>query len=198
MIQLKNNKPGIGNFSKPNSGLGGSMNSMRLPSTSLDAQKDAQAPNDKKYVCTWCGSEYTKLNNNFPPSKSPIYTSNDFHITVCKSCVIKYYNRLVDFFSGNEEMAIERVCQIFDWYYSEDAAEMSKKLYNDSSRIMSYVSKMNIRKIQDLGTTYLDTVRGRSSGIISSGEDVKRVSADTETDTSGLEDAISRWGLGFS
>ena len=53
------------------------------------------------------------------PSKSPIYAGTDGYLNTCKNCVDNLFTQYTDFFGGNEERAIERICQLFDFYFNE-------------------------------------------------------------------------------
>lgn len=115
----------------------------------------------KIFKCTCCGYEYKVQNENFSKSRSPLYSSNNGYITVCKSCVRQVYEQLVDVFSGNEEQAVERICQIFDLYLGDEPLAYSLKEVMGKSRIDIYMSKLNLRQVVAKGTTYLDTIKQR-------------------------------------
>lgn len=125
-----------------------------------------------EFYCTCCGKKYTKLKGNFVFSNSPLFASNMGYTSVCKTCVDKYFITLTDFFSGNEEKAVDRMCQLFDWYYADDVLAATRKISADRSRIGAYPSKMQLPQIKKRGTTYLDTIKDRASTNINDAEDL--------------------------
>jgi len=134
---------------------------------------EATPDDDREYYCTCCGKKYKHQKNNFSVTSSPLFAGNNGYVSICKSCVDKYYLQLVDYYSGNEEHAIERCCQLFDWYYSDDVAAMTQKSMSaGKTRIGLYPSKMNV--VQNKKTsTYLDTVMEKSKDTIDSIADLQ-------------------------
>lgn len=122
-------------------------------------KKIEQDPDGIKYKCSCCGKEYTAQKGNFPVTNSMLYEGNNGYLTICKSCVEKYYQQLVGVYSGNEEHALEHCCRLFDWFYSNDVVAMTKNISQGRSKVSVYPSKMNIKQVQDKGKTYLDTIR---------------------------------------
>ncbi len=152
------------------------------------------------YKCACCGKEYTTQKANFPVSNSILFAGNDGRLTICRDCVERYYLQLVGVYSGNEEHAIERCCQIFDWYYSNDVVAMTKKEAGGKSRISQYITKMNLNQIKLKGTTYLDTLREREKEKIMCVEDIRKADDD---DTATIahtvsSDTIKFFGFGYT
>ena len=147
------------------------------------------------YDCVCCGKHYKVQKSNFPHTLSPLYAANNGYLPICKHCIDKYYNQLVEFFSGNEEKAIERITQIADWYYLDDIWASTRKISADRSRVGAYPSKMQLPQWKDKGTTYLDTIRDRASVVVKSYEDFEDMKNEGETNITQAQ--ISRWGLGF-
>lgn len=147
------------------------------------------------YDCVCCGKHYKVQKSNFPHTLSPLYAANNGYLPICKHCIDKYYNQLVEFFSGNEEKAIERITQIADWYYLDDIWASTRKISADRSRVGAYPSKMQLPQWKDKGTTYLDTIRDRASVVVQSYEDFEDMKNEGETNITQAQ--ISRWGLGF-
>lgn len=149
------------------------------------------------YQCTCCGKEYTRQRNNFPMSASPLFKGNNGYASICKHCLDKYYLQVVEFFSGNEEKAIERCCQVLDWYFSTNIVAMVKKNVSvGQTRISYYPSKMNINHVK--GTTYLDTIAERASQSIDSIEEVQElVEEDSSIDVEELKRSIKFFGSGY-
>ena len=148
-----------------------------------------------KYYCTCCGRPYVHQKNNFPHSMSPLWKGNNGYFPVCKRCVERYFDQLVDYFSGNEEKAMDRMAQIADWYYSDDIWAMTRKISMDRSRIGAYPSKMQLPQCKAKGTTYLDTIKDRASVVVSDYDEFEEMKDQGETSISKAQ--IARWGLGF-
>jgi hypothetical protein len=151
---------------------------------------------DRKYYCTCCGKPFNKQDGNFSKSTSPLYAGNNGYVHICKNCVNKNFVTFTDFFTGNEEKAIDRFCQIFDWYYDEDAVAASRKITANRTRINVYPSKMNLTQSANRGNTYLDTIKDRESDAINSYEQLQDVKENGNEDIS--ERTVKRWGLGYS
>lgn len=125
-----------------------------------------------------------------------MFEGNNGYFPICKTCVKNYFDYLVDYFSGNEEKALDRMCSIMDLYYCDDAAVASKSVATSSSRIASYISRTQMQQNAKLGTTYLDTIKDRSSNTIDSAEDLEEARGTGEKGVTAA--AISRWGLGYN
>jgi len=148
----------------------------------------------KQYVCQTCGEVYTKRRGNFSPSKSPLYAGNESYLSTCKHCVDKLFEQYSEMFSGNEEKAIERICQIFDLYFNEDVLASSKKVNSSYSRITAYISKVQLNP--HAGKTYSDTIIERQEN--STINTVEDIAESEEMSPKALKKAVSLWGLGFS
>ena len=145
------------------------------------------------FICQTCGKIYKKRKGNFTPSKSPLYAGSDGYINTCKSCIDDLFSQYTAFYSGNEDKAIERICQIFDLYFNEDALAASKKISEGRSRISAYMSKIQIRP--HTGKTYSDTIIETGSDAISSIEELAEYG---EMDARSIKKAVSVWGFGFT
>ena len=150
-----------------------------------------------EFYCTCCGKKYTKQKGNFPFSNSPLFAGNGGYATICKTCLDKYFYTLTDFYSGNEEKAVERCCEIFDWYYADDILAACRKISSDRSRIGAYPSKAQLPQFKKRGTTYLDTIKERASVNINDVEDLE----DAKSELTGArvkKKTISMFGLGYT
>ena len=118
-----------------------------------------------EYVCCSCGAKHNKQDGNFLTSSSPLFAANNGFVPFCKSCAEKYYlEQLLPALDYDESRAIEVMCSICDWYYSEDALAMSKKARESQPNgILSsiYGARRRLRQVQCHGTTYLDTILQR-------------------------------------
>ena len=86
---------------------------------------EAVSDGREEYICQTCGKSYKRRRGNFSPSKSPIYAGTDGYLNTCKNCVDNLFTQYTEFFGGNEERAIERICQLFDFYFNESALAAS-------------------------------------------------------------------------
>lgn len=153
----------------------------------------AQTEEQEYYICQTCGKKYKKRKGNFSPSKSPLFAT-DGYINTCKTCVDELFRQYTEFYGGNEEHAIERICQLFDYYFNESALVASRKISEDRSRISVYISKIQIKP--HLGKTYSDTILEKPQN--DSIETIDDVLSYEEMDAVHLKKAVSVWGLGFS
>lgn len=118
-------------------------------------------PADGEVKCVCCGKVYKKQDGNFLSTASIMYAGNNGFVPFCKSCLQKYFDQLVEYFSGNEEKALDKICMLCDWYFCDEAAMMTRK--SSYSRVFLYPSKANLPQIKAKGTTYLDTIRDRAT-----------------------------------
>lgn len=154
-----------------------------------------EVDDNRTYVCSCCGKEYKVQKSNFPHTLSPLYAGNNGYASFCKHCVDRYYDQLVEFFSGNEEKAIDRICQVLDWYYLDDIWAATRKISADRSRVGAYPSKMGLHHWAKQGTTYLDTIRDRASVVVQSYDEFEDKREQGETSISKRQ--INDWGVGF-
>lgn len=124
-----------------------------------------------------------------------LFKGNNGYIPVCRHCIDQIYAHFVDFYSGSEEKAIERMCQIFDWFFHEEPLAASRKISANRSRIGGYVSKLNLRQTTMKGTTYSDTIIGRYANTIDSVEHLEELKSQGKT--SVTKTALERWGANF-
>lgn len=148
--------------------------------------------NDEQYRCSCCGHKYKRQEGYFNVSKSPIYKGNNGYMTICKRCMSLLYEQYVLFFDRDEDAAAERICQITDMFFDENAWAASRKPTTQSStnnRIGAYISKLNLN--QTKGSTYSDT-------LVRMWEQQEAEDAgEPEEDEIPLE-LITRFGFGFA
>lgn len=172
--------------------------SNRLKKATINSK--AQLKENKKdppgtlYRCSNCGEFYSSQ-GSFYRSMSPLFAGNNGYFPVCKKCVRNYYKYLVEYFSGNEEKALDRMCSVMDLYYSDAIAVASKSSSTNRPRISSYISKTQMKQFSDKGTTYLDTIQDRNSCTINSLDDVEEVNESGEKVISPR--LIKQWGFGY-
>lgn len=161
-----------------------------------ELKADKKDPKGTRYRCSDCGEFFTDQ-KNFYRSMSPLYAGNNGYFPVCKPCVKKYYDYLIEYFSGNEEKALDRMCSVMDLYYSDALAVASRGNSSSTSinRIASYISKTQMKQYSDKGTTYLDTIKDRISTTIDNLDDVEEVNESGEKVVS--QRLIKQWGFGY-
>lgn len=151
---------------------------------------------DKKsaYKCSCCGKEWTTQKRHFSKTKSPLYYANDGYINICNDCRDSYYYQLIPFFNGNEDLAIDRMCGLFDWYINEDALKACRQISDDRSRISHYLAKKNLSQ-SSTGTTYLDSIKEKllnANRTINSTDDIEEV-----TEYKLTPKMLKFWGTGY-
>jgi len=173
--------------------------------------KIVEVDTNRKYYCTCCGKEYDKPVGNFISSRSPLYRGNGGYVPICKRCIEVYFDAMVEFFDGDEDHAMVRMCQLFDWYYCEDAMkDAEKQARAHHSKIFLYPSKANSKYILKRGVTYLDTIRERSEDwhTIKTADDLARISQSQEKASYNENDEdeqfvvtkaiVRKWGMGYT
>lgn len=159
----------------------------------------------QKHNCCCCGKSFDRQVNNFNTSRSTLYESNGGYITVCKNCVAELYDKLYEFFDRNAYAAMERLCQIFDWYYNEDA--VAAALVDCEGRrnpATYYPSRVSMTQYISKGKTYLDTIVGRSmadiSHIVAPSVDLQQSRPTFKGSSSAdvSDEMISKWGNRYS
>ena len=164
------------------------------------AKKKKPKPKDE-IKCLCCGLIYPKKADNFPTTRSPLFAENDGYLPICKECVAKYYMLLFDFFDKDPYAALERCCQIFDWYYNEKIADSILSSTGNKNPATGYPGRAAMTQHRSLGDTYLDTIRDRAD--VDVGAIVKPdlnicAKSDTfkgnATDTDVEDDLLKKWG----
>ena len=151
-----------------------------------------EEPEKRLYYCTACGKSFKKQDSNFCKSLSPLFAGNNGYVHICKKCTDKLYYNLVDYFSKNEEKAMDRMCQLFDWYYSDEIFAATRKISADRSRVCAYPAKTNLPQYEAKGKTYVDTIADRANNVIHSLDELDEMKADGQT---GITKAMfERWG----
>lgn len=151
-----------------------------------------EEPEKRLYYCTACGKSFKKQDSNFCKSQSPLFANNNGFVHICKKCTDKHYYNLVDYFSKNEEKAMDRMCQLFDWYYSDEIFAATRKISADRSRVCAYPAKANLPQYNAKGKTYIDTITDRANDVIHSVEELEEMKADGQTGITKV--MFERWG----
>jgi hypothetical protein len=155
---------------------------------------DPRIVNDETYRCSCCGHKYKKQEHNFNKSRSPLYRGNNGYMTICKTCLYQLFDQYVDFYSGNEDEAGERICQLTDMYLDDTAWAASRKADPSRNRMSAYVSRLNLVQAHG-GTTYSDTLIKRWKAQVENAETIQEVRQNEEIQIS--EETVRRFGLGF-
>lgn len=171
-----------------------SANSKKIVNTDLKVKMKTKETQNREYYCTCCGRHWNKQKDNFSASRSPLYKSNNGYVHICKDCTAEYYKQMVDLFDGNEEHAIERMCQIFDWMYHELPLGMSRHISKDRPRVHDYVNKIYMnqsKSIPNCDYTYVTTIKNKNSDtVIESLDEIK--------DKKAKKSTVKFFGTGFS
>lgn len=154
----------------------------------------------RKFRCCMCGSTYTTQKGNFPSGgSSPLWKGNNGYLPFCKNCCETLMDNLTVFYSGNEEHALRHLCQMFDWYYCDEASAMTRsQLRADGSLICLYPSKANTRQVTLRGTTFLDTIRDE---VQNGGNEIVNIEFDGEDDEDEFvvtREMVRTWGRGYT
>lgn len=177
------------------------MKKSRATKTKIDKNVDIgriMAEDERtEFYCTCCGKMYNKRKGNFPFSNSPLFAGNGGFASICRPCVDKYFFNLVSFYSGDEPKAVERMCQIFDWYYADEILVACAKRESDQSSISLYPSKSQLQQFKKNGTTYLDTIKHKASENINDTEDLLEAKEEL-ADLKVRKKTISMFGMGYS
>ena len=132
-------------------------------SQAIALQNTGQTTSQESYRCTSCGQIYSSQKKHFLISLSPLFAGNGGFLPVCKHCTISYFNHMVDFFKGNEVKAIDKCCQVFDWYFSEGACDSVLNSTSDAPLIVQYRNKLSTPKYRTAGSTYTDSLADRAA-----------------------------------
>jgi len=151
--------------------------------------------NEKKvYRCSCCGNEWSTQKGHFSKTKSPLYNANNGFINICNNCRDLYYYQLIPFFNGNEDLAIDRMCSLFDWYINDGGLNSCSQISDDRSRISHFLAKKNLPQ-NATGDTYLDTIKERlltQNKTIDSIDDLEEI-----TECKLTPKVIKFWGAGY-
>lgn len=119
-------------------------------------------------------------------------------MSICKNCTDVYYRMLVEYFSGNEDEALERMCSLFDWYFAPDIATSSKRGSIENTSVSRYPSQLQLNQNADRGDSFLCTIRDRANENPYIAE---RVFGEMESDIPKPEvipaEYTEKWGTGF-
>lgn len=183
-----------------------------LPGNKLPKQVNTQQsekkigrPKKNVFVCCSCGAEYNKQEGNFLTSSSSLFENNNGFVPVCKSCLEKYYMQtLLPALDYDDARAMEVICALCDWYYSEEALQMSKKTQESQScGVLSsiYGGRRLLRQVKLKGLTYIDTILQRREAAMkimssdeASGNNVDPDANHTEID----QETFKMFGPGYT
>lgn len=129
-----------------------------------------------KFCCCSCGKCYDKPEDNFIKSSSPLFYGWDGYVPMCKECAELYYRGMVlPAYSKNERRAMEYMCKLFDWYWSDDIFDSALRMREDnlakgwkSDLISMYANRRQLKQNMLRGQTYLDYEKQRWNGDVPS------------------------------
>lgn len=117
------------------------------------------------YRCVCCGDTYSAQRGNFYSTHSALYAANGGYLPVCKKCVDIRFNAVLEVLDGREDLAVENMCQTFDWFFSPQVLNFAlTALASGQSVMSSYISRLGLSHVVSKGTSYLDTMRVTASG----------------------------------
>lgn len=153
----------------------------------------AAEPPKEGFQCTCCAKIYKQQQSNFFKSKSPMFVGNNGYLPFCKHCLDTYFSQVTEYLGGNDYKAIERVCQLADWYYTDAIWESTLTGNTGFSRVAAYPARMQLRA--SVGTTYLDTIRDQVTNIVTDYDEFEEMYEQGKTGITKAQ--LSRWGTGF-
>lgn len=135
------------------------------PKSTKTAKKKGKKETPKApegFKCTCCGTVYPKREGNFLTSSSFLFDANKGYVPICKACTETYYaETLMPLFDFDDDQAMEVMCAMFDWYYSDYAMEQAKKAKaaKPNGVLCSIFSgQRRLNQIQKRGQSYRDTI----------------------------------------
>ena len=141
------------------------------------------------YVCSHCDRQYNTASQFFKVNGG-IYASVG-RLPVCKDCVENLFEAFMREYKGDMRKVVQRICMIFDLYYSDSVFDSCMK--NQNFGIGSYISKLNLRNNREksFGTT-LDNgfAFGYKEGVA--------YNPDSSQSEQINPADIEKWGDGFS
>lgn len=167
--------------------------------------KDPPKPREEyKYRCCCCSREYEQLKGNFVTSSSPLFYGWDGYVPICRECLAKHYAENVLPAVGDDvARAVEVMCGICDWYWSDAIMDMTSKIlktYHERGSqipaVILYGQRRNMTNFVKHGTTYLDTIRQRreANKYVKSIDDINKVASD---DPDAVHDEVAREDVWF-
>lgn len=157
---------------------------------------DPKVIEDREYRCSCCGHKYQTQKGKFNKVKSPLFNGNNNYLTVCKKCVDQLFDQYTKFFSGDEDCAMERLCQLFDMPYDESAWGMTRRKNSDVSRVSVYISKLNLIGSTNGFETYSDTIARRYEAQVENAETFEAVASNPDIETP--VSVVRRFGTGYT
>lgn len=146
-----------------------------------------------EHKCLCCGKIYPTQIRYFPPTKSPLFLNNGGYVPICKTCLEKYSGKLAQLFKGDEELVLERICQICDWYYAPLLSNMTITAGGSiQGRVRIYPKMLNVNQVAAKSGVYLDTVldRLRDNNTLDKAKE--------ETLPNITKEMIAFWGGGYT
>lgn len=150
-----------------------------------------------KYTCFYCGKEY--VDTNFYNSNSEFY-SNIGKIPYCKQCIEKFYQQFYEKYTNEgyltpEKKAVQRLCMIFDIYYSENvynsAINSATKREINISPMGSYMKMIQLQ--QHKNKSYENTIYEAEQENFAMAS-ISKISGETTVD----QQTIDFFGSGFT
>ena len=163
------------------------------PSKNTEVQKTILEEKEEPsfYKCLVCGKHYKRLDRNFPASQSELYAGWNYHLPVCRTCIDNLFVHYTRVYGGDEDLAIRRICSMYDIYYNVSLLNSSRKIDKSRSRMQGYIKNANLSQYK--GKTYDTTLdEEREKQTINSVEDIEETNEHKVTPK-----MIRFWGTGY-
>lgn len=163
----------------------------RMPKDAPKGRMPTVTPKTSTFVCSCCGKSFTKQNNNFMQTNSPLFANNSGFLPYCKSCCEKFYEQLLAVYDGEPKKAIKECCRTFGWYWSETIYAGSLKNVGTNTPLVSYYLQVGGNNGAPAGYTFLNTLSEDNVRVIN--EDIDEM---PEVRTATVQQ-MKMWGTAY-
>ena len=164
----------------------------------------------KKKECVANPATLHCLSCNKPDDNDEFYSSDsEFHdffckIPYCRECINKFYKHYVEAYKtlgykNPERSAIERICMVFDLYYSDkifdSAIKLSEKI-TEATLIALYLKQVKLYQYRN--KNYDTTINEKYQISKNSNTSMSMLSEHEDQDSEDIQTAIKFFGSGFT
>lgn len=144
---------------------------------------------DDVLYCSCCGTAFPSPDKSFYKSPSPLYAKNGGYVHICKNCIRKYYDELMQDPDMTVDNGINIICSILGLYYSEEKCASAKK---SAGKSVGHMVAAYMGVISKQTKTYIDTIKENAIELR------KHASFKSEKETGLDEKLLERLGRKFS
>ena len=162
-----------------------------MPKETPRGNMPSVSPQTKTYICTCCGKSYTKQNNNFMLTNSPLYANNSGFLPFCKTCSEKYYQQLLSLYDGDPVRAIKECCHTFGWYWNMTIYNSSLKVQTNNTPLVAYYQKLGGNDGAPAGYNFINTIQEDEIKVVN--DEIDNIPTPRQATAS----QIKRWGVAF-